>query len=666
MKKVAKYQSMIFFAMACTESSYDEKFEHHHHSPDPGDEMEIADLNGDFPPSKTPGLPRSFYSTPPYPSAGPIKHPSITTSDAIAPNTIVIHASLPMYKGKTTATNNLITLTIFLRKAANMKEQKTGTRVRIDSLNPIPAETEIIVTRNLPANKPSEQKDSPPSTSPTPPTHPDTIRLGFKDSTDAKTTLTLLDKLDIPWTTASPRSVLGKLFGFRGTETDEQITRAMEPYKAVARSLIVTRHVHSRDIPRCLDDCYYSVNEDETEKLLKVDPRTSTTMHSLSWTHWISPNKKERNCGHCKKAPHETGTCPQAKTQNDTSGYRGACHRCGSFQHSPKSCNSNVRLCTACGRNDHAFYSCPNTIGRYEKLKLAKNASKQNSATTTQSTQTGLRLCWSLKSYAKAATPKTNTMARPNPQPARVDEASELGVIIKKLQAQMELVLQKLEQRDEEIRNQQQQILALEQRLQQQQQQQPVPTNEVQQQQQTTTSTLPTLSTLSTLPVLTSSAVPTPSSNGTSIHPPTPRKNRNSGNAPQHLSTAAGSTIVDYFHQTEKPPIPPKPSTAPTVSGKRKKSTSTDPQPPTPKASTPVTTDNLYEMLDVEEEEDDENKYNKDLTTPGNLQDIEATKRQALSSILPEQADMATEQNKSKRLKATAHKTGAKNGHDGE
>ena len=463
--------------MACTESSYDEKGKNDQHTPDPGGDwgsMDTDDLIGDFPP-KPPTLPRSFYNTPSYPSsAGDINRPSITTSAAITPSAIMIHTSLPMYKGKTTPTNNLITLTIFLRKAANIKEQKTGTRTKIDPLNPIPADTEIIIIKNASTNKPSEHKDSIPPTPPTPSLYPHIIRLGFKDSTDAKTTLTLLQKLDISWTTALPRSVLGKLFGFRGITKDEEIIRAIEPYKAVAPSLRVIRHVHSKDIPRCLDDCYYTVDENETKELLNVDPRTSTTMHYLSWTHWVAPSKKERNCGHCKKAAHETVTCPQAQTQNDTPGYRGACNRCGSFQHSHKACNAQTRLCTACGSKDHAFYSCPNTIGCYQKLKLVKNSKKQNTTNTTQSqSQTSLRLCWSLKSYAKVVASKTKTKTtattRPDPQAARVEEATEVRLILHKLQAQMEVITQELAQRDQEIQIQKQQILALQKQLHKQQ-----------------------------------------------------------------------------------------------------------------------------------------------------------------------------------------------------
>ena len=120
------------------------------------------------------------------------------------------------------------------------------------------------------------------------------------------------------------------------------------------------------------------------------------------------------------------------------------------------------------------------------------------------------------------------------------------------------------------------------------------------------------------------------------------------------------------------PPIPPKTTITPAATaagwsktpGKRKISTSADDlELQKQQGSTPVTTNNPYDMLDIQEE----NKYIKDSSTPGNPQDIEAMKEQLMSNDPSAQVDTSEEQNNSKRLKTTtAHETCAKNGHDGE
>jgi hypothetical protein len=629
MMKSAKYQSMqsMSFAMACTNRSYDDLAKAtHRHPDDPGELVYDDDPNADFP------LPfeRSYYATPTYPalSVGPIKHPSI------GPTSILIRTTLPAFKGIPNQTNNLITFAIFLCRAAKDKEQTTKTSIPVDLAEPIPAGTTVIIF------KPEDNhvdEEAPPTTSPQQrPQH--LIKIIFKTSEDANKTTAQLDKLDISWTNVPPRSILGKLFGFRRFTKDEEIQKAMKPYRAVAPSLRVKRHVHSKEVPILLDDCYFSVDEHEFTKLQEVDPSKSTTMHRISWSQWVKPTKLERNCSHCKKSTHGKGRCPHEATQNDVPGCRHACGSCGSFKHNK--CKQKPIKCTACGSPQHSFYNCIYTCGTYKKFKVSQSSKRQNAQASNQ-LQTGIpkphngpRVFWSLKSYANATAPKIKLkQAEATP----VQPEDDVKAMLIKLELQLEVITQKLEQKEIQIQDQQERITALEQMLEQQHKSNPTPFE---------------------------APVEAPATIQPIILSPAPRSN-NSGAAPQH---PAPITIANYFNalstgnKATKAALPATPkskstTTAPSKSsGKRKQSTSSaDPQSQKKKTSPAI---EIHPDEDDMTDDPEEHKHTNDKSTPGNPRDITKMKKRLRIGI---NDDDDEEEHKSEQ---TAHETCAQQDDD--
>ena len=594
--------------MACTNRSYDEKVNVPcSHPDDPGDLVDDDDSSVDFPPS----LQRSYYSTPTYPtSTGPIKHLSI------GPASILIRTSLPAYKGICTQTNNLVTLAILFCQAAKDQELATQISIPVDPAEPVPAGTTVLIFK--PDDKHADEQAPPTSSPQQRPQH--LIKMIFKNNEDANQTTTLLDKLNISWTIVPPRSILGKVFGFRGSTKDEEIQIAMKPYRAVAPSLRVTRHIHSKQIPICLDDCYFSVDEHEFPKLLEVDPK-STTMHRVSWRQWIKPTKAERNCSHCKKSTHGKGRCPHEATRNDVPGCRHACSSCGSFKH--KACKQKPIKCTACGSPQHSYYDCIYTSGTYKTLKVSLHLKHHNTPATNRTVipkpQNGPRIFWSLKSYANATGHKTKSNRQA--EATRIQPDDDVKLMLAKLQSQLEVITQILEQKEIQIQEQQKRIIALEQVLEQQQPQPSVALFEV------PATTLPGI-----------------------------LRNNNSGAAPQHTIP---TTIANYFNplSTKTPkavlPATPKSKSTTTVpnksSGKRKTSTtSDDSQMQKKKTSPPI---EIPSDGDDMTDDSQEHKHTNDRSTPGNPQDIINMKKRLRIGV--DHEDDEEEQ----KLDRTAHKT---------
>ena len=631
--------------MACDQGSYvDLSTKNSYSILDVGDPFDVGDAKEVFPPFSTPHqtvLPTSFYHTPPYPSTAERVRkpspPSTTPTPAMIPLVIMIRTTLPLYKGKPSQTNHRLALTILLLKAANTKKQLTSTEVKIDACNPFPQEMYINITKSS-STKP---KDNTPSTSLPTTTiqeYQHTITITFWNTQSSQTTTQLLDQLTVPWSIATPRCIMGKLYGFRGSTKDEQIIRDMQPYFSAAPSLRIIRHIYSKDIAQPLDDSYFTLDEDDIDALLAVDPDTptSTTLkHPPSFSYWIGPKKTERNCSHCKKKAHPTGTCPQATTSNTTPGYRGACHYCGSYQHAPQTCTNKKHPCTACGKQDHSFYGCPFTIGVYEKLKSRRPTGNNLTAAANDTTHSihphahqatdthtkqptsnvvkpRLRLHWNLKSYASAAGSKHNLIPKATPKliPSRHQNDTQQHSpvpdhpLLFRLQAQLDTLTQKLNQKEDELKHHQQRILALETLVNQNHH----PSLDDPQHPTHTTRAIAT-----TPPML----------------PPTPRMNRNVGNSTQAQAPMPSFTIAHYFQQTDITAVPPKPGSTASktittsmpyikTAGKRKQPSESDTQT---QRKTSLSHPNTHEMQD-DGNENEEHKYVNDTSTPGNHEDI--------------------------------------------